>query len=100
MPEESNRPSLTILGGPMGGKALVLEEDVDNILIGSDPSCRFHLPLPGVSPIHARLWVDLQGITVYDTNSPQGLYVNDDRVVGQSLLRNGDILWLGSPGDP
>ena len=93
-------PSLTILGGPMAGRQFVIEETVDNILVGSDPSCRFHLPLPGVSPIHCRLWVDAEGVTVYDANSPRGLYVNDDRVTGQSPIRNGDILWLGAPGDP
>jgi hypothetical protein len=96
----SSSPSLTILGGPLAGRQFLIEETVDNVLIGSDPSCRFHVPLPGVSPIHARLWVDADGITVYDTNSPRGLHVNDDRVNGQSPIRNGDILWLGGPGDP
>ena len=76
----SSRSRLTVLTGPMAGKELVLEETVDNVLIGSDPSCRFHVPGPGVSPIHARLWMDASGVTVYDTNSARGLYVNDDRV--------------------
>jgi len=90
---------LTILNGPMVGKELVLEEVVDNILIGSDGACRFHLPMPGISPIHARIWMDASGVTVYDTHSPRGLYVNDDRVNGQAPLRNGDVLWLGTPGE-
>lgn len=94
----SSSPRLTVLGGPLAGKELSIEDTVDNVLIGSDPSCRFCLPLPGISPIHARLWVDLQGLTVYDTNAPEGLYVNDDKVTGQASLRNGDILWLGTPG--
>ena len=92
-------PRLTILSGPLAGKELVLEEVVDNILIGADASCRFHLALPGISPIHARIWMDAAGVTVYDTHSPRGLYVNDDRVSGQVPLRNGDILWLGTPGE-
>ncbi len=90
---------LTILNGPLAGKELVLEEVVDNILIGSDGACRFHLPSPGISPIHARIWMDAAGVTVYDTHSPRGLYVNDDRVNGQAPLRNGDVLWLGTPGE-
>ncbi len=90
---------LTILNGPLTGKELVLEEIVDNILIGSDGACRFHLPSPGISPIHARIWMDAAGVTVYDTHSPRGLYVNDDRVNGQALLHNGDVLWLGTPGE-
>src|SRR5258708_2817598 len=91
------RPSLNVLSGPLSGRKLVLEDSVDNILIGSDPACGFVLDTPGVSPIHARLWVDLNGATVYDTNSPNGVYVNDDRVVKEAAVRNGDILWLGPP---
>jgi hypothetical protein len=96
----SSQPSLTVLGGPLSGTRFVLEESVDEILVGSDPSCRFHIPSPGVSPLHARLWVDAEGVAVYDTNSPRGVYVNDDRIQGRATLRNGDILWLGPPGDP
>src|SRR6185369_16430537 len=97
MPEK--RPSLNVLSGPLEGRNFVLEDAVDNILIGSDASCQFVLDTPGVSPIHARLWVDLNGATVYDTNSPNGVYVNDDRVVKEAPVRNGDILWLGPPGE-
>src|SRR5262245_59678365 len=96
---EAKQPSINVLSGPLAGKKLVIEDAVDNILIGSDASCRFCLDLPGISPIHARLWVDLNGATVYDTNSPRGVYVNDDRVVREAPVRNGDILWLGPPGD-
>src|SRR5688500_5404001 len=88
------------MAGPMAGTALVIDDAVDEILIGSDPDCRLSLDLPGVSPIHARVWRDLGGMIVYDTRSPRGVYVNDDRVVEQASLRDGDILWLGPPGDP
>jgi len=98
-PSGGSESRLTILTGPMAGRELVLEGAVDNVLIGSDPSCRFHLPTPSVNPIHARLWMDASGVTVYDAGSSSGLFVNDDRVKGHAPLRNGDILWLGSPGD-
>jgi hypothetical protein len=98
MAASASSPRLTILGGPRAGQELTLDEAVDNILVGSDPSCRFHIDLPGVSPIHARLWVDWQGLTVYDTGAPEGVYLNDDRVERSSPVRNGDILWLGPPG--
>jgi hypothetical protein len=95
----SKFPSLTVLGGEKAGTQFVIEEAVDNILIGSDPSCRFCLSSPGVSPVHARIWVDENGLTLYDTHSPRGLYVNDDKVANQIALHNGDIIWLGAPGD-
>ena len=91
--------SFTVRGGPLDGQRLDADEAVDEILIGSDSDCRFHLDAPGVSPIHARVWMDLDGVTVHDTHSPRGLYVNDDRVKGQARLRDRDILWLGAPGD-
>ena len=87
------------MGGPLAGTRLEIDDAVDEILVGSDPDCRLSLDLPGVSPIHARVWRDLGGITVYDTRSPRGLYVNDERVVDQAALRDGDVLWLGAPGD-
>jgi hypothetical protein len=92
--------SLTVLGGPKGGTRLVIDEVVDEILVGSDPFCKLCLELPGVSPIHTRLWLDASGLTVHDTHSPRGVFVNDQRVAEPTALRDGDILWLGPPGDP
>ncbi|PYQ17693.1 MAG: hypothetical protein DMF79_16930, partial [Acidobacteria bacterium] len=70
--------SLSVLGGALRG-AKVDVDVVDEVLIGSDPGCSFHLDLPGISPIHARLWVDLNGAVVHDTRSPTGVFVNFDR---------------------
>jgi hypothetical protein len=91
--------SFTVRGGALDGQRLDADEAVDEILIGSDSDCRFYIDLPGVSPIHARIWMDLDGVTVHDTHSPRGIYVNDDRVKGQAPLHDRDILWLGAPGD-
>src|SRR5688572_32984966 len=91
--------TFTVLGGPLDRRRLDTDEAVDEILIGSDTDCRFHLDAPGVSPIHARVWMDLDGVTVHDTHSPRGVYVNDNRVAGQAPLRDRDILWLGAPGE-
>jgi hypothetical protein len=95
----SSTASFTVLGGPLDGRRLEVEETVDDILIGSDPDCRLSLDLPGVSPIHARVWMDLDGAKVLDTRSPRGVFVNDGRVEGESPLVDGDILWLGTPGE-
>ncbi len=96
---EAQRSSLSVLGGPRNGTSVVID-DVDEVLIGSDADCKLCIDLPGVSPIHARLWRDLGGARVYDTHSPSGVYVNDDRVSGEMPVKDGDILWLGAPGSP
>ena len=72
MSDADKGSSLTVLGGPLSGTRFRLDQAVDEILIGSDPSCSFVLDAPGVSPIHARLWLDLEGAKVYDTRSPSG----------------------------
>lgn len=92
--------SLTVLAGPSKGQRLVLDEAVDDVLIGSDPDCQLCLDLPGVSPIHARIWLDPNGTTVFDTHSAAGVFVNDDRVSERAPLRDGDIVWLGPPAEP
>jgi hypothetical protein len=93
------RSSLKVLGGPLDGRELALPDDAGEVLIGEDPSCQLRLELPGLSPIHARLRREAAGTTVYEAGSPGPIYVNDDRVRGRAPLRNGDILWLGPPGD-
>lgn len=99
MPDPAPTPSsLTVMGGPLNGTRLLIDQFGDEILIGSDSGCALCLDLPGVSPIHARIRLESEGYAVYDTRSPSGVYVNDDRVVEEAPLRDGDFLWLGSPG--
>ena len=91
--------SLTVLSGPLAGTRLDVDGSDDEILIGADPDCRLALDLPGVSPIHARLTQDQGELIIHDTRSPRGVYVNDTRVSGQAPLRDGDVVWLGAPGE-
>ncbi len=70
---------------------------VVEVLIGSDSDCHLHLDLPTVSPIHARLWIEPDDVTVYGTKSGPGVFVNFDRIDGDGKLRPGDLLWLGPP---
>ena len=67
----------------------------DDIFIGRIPSindvCVNH---PSVSRQHAHIKRRDDGYTVYDLQSLNGLYVNDERV-SKSLLNEGDVLRLG-----
>src|SRR5215468_3503019 len=97
---DPKRPSLTVLGGTMAGTRFVIEESQDNVVLGSDESCDFHIPLPGVAGVHARLLVDGNTVTIQDAGSGSGLHVNDNPVLDSGApLRNGDIVWLGTPGE-
>src|SRR5438445_10564695 len=91
--------SLSVLGGALRG-AKVGVDVVDEVLIGSDPGCSLHLDLAGISPIHARLWVDVHGAVVHDTTSPTGVFVHFDRVEGHSPVRVGEVIRLAPPKPP
>jgi IPT/TIG domain len=91
-----DRSSLAILSGPQSGSRVAL--DAAETLIGSDPRCLVRIL--SASPIQATVIQDGNGYAILDGGSATGVWVNDDRVVGRTPLRDGDIIWLGAPGDP
>ena len=96
---ESKTPSLTVLGGQLAGTQCSLPED-GTFTIGSAPGSSLYLDLPGVSPYHARVVVEGSKVTVHDTGSSRTVHVNDNALDREGTeLRNGDILWLGVPGE-
>ena len=51
-----------------------------------------------MSPYHARIVVEADRVTIHDTGAARSLHVNDNAIEpGGVVLRNGDILWLGTP---
>jgi hypothetical protein len=99
---DTKKPSLTVLGGPMAGTRFVFEDAFEEVTVGSDEGCSFRLQLPGVGPNHARIVIEGGAMSIHDTDTggERGLHVNDNRVgEGGTALRNGDIVWLGTPGD-
>jgi hypothetical protein len=96
MTPQDGAPSLKVFSGPGSGSSVPL--DPIETRIGSDATCQ--LQIPGVSPVCARLRQEAEGYVLYDAQGAGGVFVNDDRVNGRAVLRDGDILWLGTPGDP
>jgi len=64
---------------------LTIGRETDNMLIIPDPSVSRH---------HARLAYENGALVVYDLNSTNGVYVNEQRV-GKQSLRAGDIVRFG-----
>jgi pSer/pThr/pTyr-binding forkhead associated (FHA) protein len=96
---DNKTASLTVLGGPLAGTQTDLP-DKGTLTIGSSPDSTLYLDLLAVSPFHARVVVDAGRVTVHDTGSSRPVHVNDSAVGSEGMeLRNGDILWLGAPGD-
>jgi hypothetical protein len=96
---DTKNASLTVLGGPLAGTNCPLPEE-GTVTIGSAPGSTLYLDLPAVSPYHARVVIEGGRITVHDTGSARTVHVNDNPLdPAGTELRNGDILWLGVPGD-
>jgi penicillin-binding protein 1A len=71
----------------------------ERLRIGRDPACELPLEAPALSRVHAiveRRRPSDRDLTLEDFDSANGLFHRDRRI--RSLgLRDGDVVWLGSP---
>jgi hypothetical protein len=96
---EKTASLVVMLGGPFVGARCALPEN-GTVTIGSADGSTLRLELSTVSPYHARIEVAGGRVTVHDTGAERALHVNDNPLeAGGTVLRNGDILWLGAPGE-
>jgi len=94
-----SHPSIVLLTGLDAGATLVVDEILNNFAIGSDQSCNLVCSGIAVSPLHASVFLDDDGVvTISDTNSSLGVFVNGSQVMEQALA-DGDEISLGPPGD-
>jgi hypothetical protein len=80
------------------GKAIVLPSGL--LEIGRNPASqglRLTEGLAGVSRLHCSLQGDESGVTLIP-HSPQGVWLNDERVRGRVRVSSGDRLRIGTPG--
>jgi hypothetical protein len=80
------------------GKAIALPSGL--LEIGRNPASqglRLTEGLAGVSRLHCSLQGDESGVTLIP-HSPQGVWLNDERVRGRVRVSSGDRLRIGTPG--
>lgn len=93
------KPSLTVLGGPLAGVSCPLPES-GTVTVGSAPESSLRLDFAGIAPLHACVVIEDGRAVLYDAGAERKLHVNDSPVdLEGTVLRNGDVIWLGSPGD-
>lgn len=89
---------LVLLGGPNIGKSVgtstAIPEAPHKIVIGRAETCQLVLNDPDVSREHAEAVRDLDGITIKNLGSKNGVVVQGN-VVQQRRLRDGDEIMLG-----
>ena len=93
-----SHPSIILMTGLDAGATLVLDEVLNNFAIGSDESSNLVCSGVSVSPLHASVLLDDEGVvTISDTNSRMGVFVNGARIMEQALAqaRDGRLHILG-----
>ena len=75
-------------------KSLGYELDTKEAYIGRGSDCQIHLPLHGVSRLHARIFCHNEEYHIEDLNSTNGTYVNGVEVV-KCVLRSSDQIEIG-----
>lgn len=88
-------PRLCVLSGPETGKSIELPPPPSRVLVGRDATCQLVLPDSDVSREHAELVRDLDGVSITNLDSKNGIEINAQRVQ-QRRLRDGDELVLGA----
>lgn len=90
--DASDVPVLVLLKGAEVGERFYLERP--EVSIGRDPRSDIFLNDVTVSRHHALVRVSADGVSIEDTGSLNGTYVND-KLVESAALVNGDALQIG-----
>jgi diguanylate cyclase (GGDEF)-like protein len=80
--------------GPMLGKKFILEKD--ETTLGRGDNCEIVLELDNVSRRHCSLILKPDGVFLRDSGSTNGTYLNNVEVRGDTPLRSGDLIKVGS----
>lgn len=90
----SEEACLVQIYGPMLGKKFVLGRP--ETTIGRGDQCEIVLELDNVSRRHCSLLLRPEGVALRDNSSTNGTYLNNVEVRGETALRSGDLIKVGS----
>jgi hypothetical protein len=83
---------LVVLSGKSQGRVITIERDG---VIGRDPAVTYPIDDPTVSRRHAEVLASADGWRLRDLGSANGTEINGARLIGDRLLREGDVVGLG-----
>jgi diguanylate cyclase (GGDEF)-like protein len=90
----SDEACLVQIYGPSLGKKFILEKE--ETTIGRGETCEIVLELDNVSRKHCSFLVKPDGVFLRDNGSTNGTYLNNVEVRGETPLRSGDLIKIGS----
>ncbi len=94
----TNSPSVVVVSGARAGTVLAIDEVLNDFVVGSDEGCHLMLEGAAISPMHAAFFLDDEGsVTLSDTKSRTGVFVNGMKILEQTL-KDGDEISIGPPG--
>ncbi|OYU85868.1 MAG: hypothetical protein CFE45_25285, partial [Burkholderiales bacterium PBB5] len=88
------RCSLVVYSGGDTGRQITLDQGTH--AVGRSAAASIQIDGPGMSRLHAEVVVDGAMVTLRDLGSANGSFVQDQRLNGARLLRDGDLVRLGS----
>jgi pSer/pThr/pTyr-binding forkhead associated (FHA) protein len=88
-------PHFEIQGGA-NQQRFDLAEAIGEVVIGRSSECQWAIPSSGVSRKHARIVRQGLDVTIEDLGSSNGTFVNGERLAAPRVLRDRDLLRLGS----
>ncbi|MFN0186913.1 MAG: diguanylate cyclase domain-containing protein [Aquabacterium sp.] len=89
----SGEPCLELVGASGHNERWPLNRP--RLTLGRSAECDIRIDSVGISRRHAQLLQGSTGIALCDLNSSNGTYVNERRLQGPEVLREGDVLRLG-----
>ncbi len=87
-----NRATLTVLTGSASGRMFKLHS---SMTIGRAPVCEIRLEDDGISRTHARIHCENNVATIEDLDSRNGTFINGERIVAPSEIKDGDKIQCG-----
>lgn len=90
----TEKPRIIVMGGPINGKKFDLTENKP-LMVGRVAENDIFIDHPSVSRKHAEISLTWSGAFIKDLKSANGVFVNDQRVVGSQKLRDRDEIRLG-----
>ncbi len=88
-------PALRVMTGPDEGLRFELSEGRTEVVIGRSPECDLPLNDQNISRRHCLIKKEWHGYTAQDLGSKNGVLVNDKKIEGAQLIKDGDELVIG-----
>ena len=85
--------SLIVVTGTTSGKEIPIR--LPEFIIGRDPECHLRPASPMISKKHCSFVLQGEKVLFRDFGSTNGSFINDVRVEGEAMLKDGDIVKFG-----